>query len=82
MPLLRLIIAGLVAFFAMVAVVFTAAVVLFGGLVGWVLQLFGVRTTATVRRRGSKPGRPRSPLATGDVIEVETTKVPDEPPAR
>jgi len=75
MPLLRLLLAGLVALFAMMAVIFTAAVVLFTGLVGWVLRFF----------RGPQPAprpapRPAAPRAGEEIIEVETTKVPDDPP--
>lgn len=79
MPLIRLILAGLVALAAVAAVVFTAVVVLLTGMVGFVLQLFG---------RRPHPGRPTRapnrvvPRPTDDVIDVESTKVPDEPAPR
>lgn len=76
MPLLRLLLAGLVALAAMVAVFFTAAAVMFAGLVGYVAQLF--------RPRRAKPGAPlpeRGPRhGSGEIIDIEATKVPDEPP--
>lgn len=85
MPLIRLLVAGLIAFFAMVAVLFTAAVVFFTGLLGWVAQLFrskGSRPAAGTARPVN-PGRTRHRSAAGgDVIDIEATKVPDEPPAR
>ena len=43
MSVLRLIVAGLVAIAAMVAVLFAAVVVFFPGLAAYVLQLFGLR---------------------------------------
>lgn len=85
MPLLRLLLAGLLALFAMAAVLFTALVVLFTGFAGWLGSLF--------RPKGNRPapgpartvhpgtGR-RGSMNTGDVIDIEATKVPDEPPAR
>lgn len=77
MPLLRLILAGLVALFAMLAVVFTAAVMLFTGLVGWVMQRFGGGAGPARPRAAPRPPR-RTNLRTDDVIEVEATKVPDD----
>ena len=75
MPVLRLLLAGLVALFAMVAVVCTAAVVLFTGFMGWLVQWFGGKP-APRRRRETGSRRPTMP--TGDVIDVEATKVSDE----
>jgi chromate transport protein ChrA len=79
MPLLRILLAGLVALVAMAAVFFTAAIVLFTGLVGWLVQLFRgrpapARSTRPPNRVVSRPG--------DDVIDVVTTKVPDEPGGR
>jgi hypothetical protein len=75
MPVLRLLFAGLVALFAMVAVMCTAAVVLFTGFIGWLVQLFGGKPAP---RRQQQAGNRRSTMNTGDVIDVEATKVPDE----
>lgn len=77
MPLLRLLFAGLVALFAMVAVLFTAAVVFLTGLFAWFVQLF--------RARGGRPA-PRGPAARraggGEVIDIEATVVPEKPATR
>lgn len=85
MPLLRLLLAGLMALFAMAAVLFTALVVLFTGLLGWVASLFRPRSVhpapGPARTATSGTGR-RGSMNTGDVIDIEATKVPDEPPAR
>ena len=72
---MRLLFAGLVALFAMVAVMCTAAVVLFTGLMGWLVQLFGGKAAP---RRSPRGGNRRPTMHTGDVIDVEATKVPDE----
>jgi hypothetical protein len=77
MPLLRLLFAGLVALFAMLAVVFTAAVVLFSGLVAWLVQLFGGNAGSARTRPGPTAPR-RTNLRTDDAIDVEATKVPDD----
>lgn len=85
MPLLRLLLAGLMALFAMAAVLFTALVVLFTGFVGWVGSLFrpkGVRPAPGAARTVNPAARRRGSMNTGDVIDIEATKVPDEPPAR
>lgn len=74
MPLLRLLIAGLVALVAMAAVFFTAVVVLLGGLAAYVVQLFRPRAGPARSSRREVPRR------TDDVIDVESTKVPDERP--
>jgi uncharacterized iron-regulated membrane protein len=75
MPVLRLFFAGVVALFAMVAVMCTAAVVLFTGFMGWLVQRFGGKPAP---RRRPQAGNRRSPLNTGDVIDVEATHVPDD----
>ena len=74
MRILRLILAGVIAAAVLVAGFFAAAVLLLTGLVGYVMQFFRGQA-GTVR-----PGRPAAtnrerPLATGDVIDVEVTKV-------
>jgi hypothetical protein len=75
MPLLRLLLAGLVALFAMVAVFFTALVVIFTGLVAWVVQLFRGKP---VPGRAARPSNRVVPRPGDDVIDVVTTKVPDD----
>ena len=75
MRVVRLILAGLIAVAAMVAVLFTAAVVLFTGLAGYVVQLFRKQTGAA--QSGPPPNR-RTTMRTDDAIDVVTTKVPDE----
>lgn len=85
MPLLRLLLAGLMALFAMAAVLFTAAVVLFTGFAGWVASLFrptGSRPAPGPARTVNHGTGRRGPMNTGDVIDIEATKVPDEPPGR
>jgi|GEM_PF-1217548 len=80
MPLLRLLMAGLVALMAMAAVFFTAVLVLFTGLVGWVAQLFRPKQVRPAAMRPSA-GR-RGPAAGGDVIDVEATPVAEKPDDR
>ena len=81
MRLLRLIGAGLIAVMAVVAVLFSAAVVIVAGLAAYVVQLFR-------RPPGPAPARPPYPpdrrpaMRTDDAIEVVTTKVGDEPAER
>jgi hypothetical protein len=79
MPLLRLLLAGLVALVAMAAVFFTAVIVLFTGLAGWLAQLFRGRPAPV---RPARPPNRVVPRPGDDVIDVVTTKVPDEPPGR
>lgn len=71
MRVLRVLLAGLVALFALLAVMFTAALVVLGGLVGAVAQLF---------RGKPSPLRPAPRRRSDEIIDVETTKVTDEPP--
>ena len=73
MPLLRLLLAGLVALAAVAAVFFTAVVVMATGVVGYFLQLFRHRPgqAPAPDRRAHRP--------TDDVIDVESTDVPDKP---
>ncbi|AOS43472.1 hypothetical protein Verru16b_00517 [Lacunisphaera limnophila] len=81
MPLLRLLFAGFVALFAMLAVAFTAAVVIFAGLLGWVTQLFRGKPRPVRSGPAAASGR-RTRMPAGEVIDVEATKVPDEPGGR
>lgn len=71
MRVLRVLLAGLVALFALLAVMFTAALVVLGGLVGAVAQLF---------RSKPRPMRPAPRRRSDEIIDVETTKVTDKPP--
>lgn len=81
MRALRLMVAGLVAVAAMVAVLFAAVVVFFTGLVAYVLQLFGTKPGPAAAGRSSA-SNPRRDLRTDDAIDVVSTKVPDEPAER
>lgn len=78
MRVLRLLVAGLIAIAAMVAVMFAALVVFFTGLAAYVLQLFGVRKNAPPAAAGPAPARPPPDRRTDEVIDVVTTKVPDD----
>jgi hypothetical protein len=75
MPIVRLLLAGLVALFAVLATALAAMFVVFAGLVAWVAQLFRPKSAPT-------PPGPASVHAprgrTDDVIEVVTTRVPPE----
>ncbi len=75
MRFIRLLLAGVIAAAVLVAGFFAAAVLLLTGLVGYLVQRVRGQAGGTVR-----PGRPAAtnrerPLATGDVIDVEVTKV-------
>lgn len=73
MPILRLLLAGLVAVFAVVATVCAAMLVVLAGLAAWVAQLF--RPKPGPAQPG--PSSVHSPRGrTDDVIDVESTKVP------
>ncbi|HEX2862873.1 MAG TPA: hypothetical protein VHN79_14595 [Lacunisphaera sp.] len=77
MPILRLLLAGLVALAAMAAVAFTAVVVLVTGLVGWVAQTLRgksgpARTVPTPNRRAT------TSMRSDEVIDVVATNVPDD----
>jgi hypothetical protein len=78
MRFLRLIVAGLIAVAAMVAVLFAAAVVFLTGLMAFVLQLFGVRKNAPPTPAAPATDRQPQVMRDADAIEVETTKVPDK----
>lgn len=73
MRLLRLIVAGLIAVFAVLGILLAAVVVIFTGLAAYVLQFF--------RRKPGRTPSPerRVPRPTDDVIDVESTDVPDKP---
>ena len=75
MPLVRLLLAGLVAVFAVLATFFTALLVLFAGLAAWVVQLFRGKPA----QASPGPSAVHSPRQQADnVIDVVTTKVPPE----
>ena len=74
MRFFRLLLAGVIAAAVLVAGFFAAAVLLLTGVVGFVVQLFRGRS-GTVRPDRSAATKRESPLATGDVIDVEVTKV-------
>ena len=66
---------------AMLAVFFTAVVVVLTGLAAFVVQLFRKRPGPDPV--GRAPGsRGRTTMRTDDAIDVVTTKVPDDPPGR
>ncbi len=77
MSVLRLLMAGLIAVAAMIGVLLTAVVVIFTGLMGWLLQAFG-------RKAGPVAPQPnqQATAPTDEVIDVVATKVPDEPGER
>jgi len=77
MRVLRLMVAGLIAIAAMVAVFFAAVVVFFTGLAAYVLQLFGVRRSSPPAAPPPASGRQSQVMRDADAIEVETTKVPE-----
>ena len=69
MPVLRVLLAGLVAATVLVAGLFAAAVVVFTGMVAYVLQLFRRKTGPAAPRRA--PASSRQPtMRTDDVIDV------------
>ncbi len=78
MRFLRLMVAGLIGIAAMVTVFLAAVVVFFAGLVAYVLQLFGGRRQATPSGPAPAPHRAPAARRTDDVIDVETTKVPEK----
>lgn len=78
MRFLRLIVAGLIAVAAMVAVLFAALVVFLTGLMAFVLQLFGVRKKTPPAAATPATDRQPQVMRDADAIEVETTKVPDK----
>lgn len=78
MRVLRLLVAGMIAIAAMVAVMFAALVVFFTGLAAFVLQLFGVRKNSPPAAAGPTPARRPPDRRMDEVIDVVSTKVPDE----
>ncbi len=72
MPVLRLMLGALVAFVAICATLFAAAIVVFTGFVGYVLQLFRPKSAARAPRNATQPHRPRH---AGDAIDVVATEV-------
>ncbi len=79
MRVLRLLVAGLIAIGAVVAVFLAAVVVFFTGLAAYILQLFQTKDQPASTGRPSGSDRP-APLRTDDVIDVVTTKAPAESP--
>ena len=80
MRILRVLLAaGLVALFALLAVLFTAALVVFTGLVGAVGQLFRGKPSPVRSHPNPPPGPPRR---TEEIIDVEVTRVSDKPAGR
>ena len=78
MRALRLVVAGIIAIGAVLAVMFAALVVFFTGLAAYVLQLFGLRkNSAPVAAPPASERQPRV-MRDADAIEVETTKVPEK----
>ncbi|MBI2498540.1 MAG: hypothetical protein HYV75_11690 [Opitutae bacterium] len=77
MRALRLIVAGLIAIGAVLAVVFAAIVVFFTGLAAYVLQLFRPKTRPTQSGATTATDRP-AVMRDDEAIDVVTTKVPDE----
>ncbi len=79
MPLLRFILTAVVALGALVAALFAGLLLLVTGLIAAVTG--GARRRQPTRPRGSpvhpSPGAPR-----GEIIDVEATRVPDDPPPR
>lgn len=76
MRALRILVAGLVALAAMLAVFLAAAVVVVTGAAAWVLQLF------RPVQRASTPAAPAAqrPPARSEAIDVVATRVPFDPP--
>lgn len=81
MRALRLIVAGLIAVVALLSVLFAAVVVVFTGLVAYVVQLFRRPAGPTPAGPAPAPRRPTR-IRMDDAIDVVTTKAPADPPAR
>lgn len=79
MPVFRLLLAGLVAVFALFATLFAAALVVFTGLVGFFIQLFRPRSRSSAASSPAPAGR-RAARSQGDVIDVVATQVPADDP--
>jgi len=83
MPLLRLLLAGLIALGAILAALVAAVLVFFGALLALLTGgRFKVRTTRRSPPRGPgtgpvpRPGGP-GPAGAGDVIDIEARRVPE-----
>ena len=75
MPVLRLIVAALVAFVAICVTLFAGLVVVFTGLVGFVLQLFRSKTANPGAHPRTQANRTATPRGHDDAIDVVATKV-------
>jgi hypothetical protein len=74
MPVIRILLAGLVALGAVLATVLAAFLILVGGLAAYVLQLFRPKTASRPAFPRAKPAR-STVRPNDDVIEVVTTDV-------
>ena len=81
MPVLRLILAGLIALAALVAGMMAAALVVFTRLMGYMVQLFRPKPRPATFDPTAGPHR-RPAMKTDEVIDVVATKVPGDPPER
>lgn len=77
MRVLRLLLAGIIALGVLFMGFLTALLLVFTGMVGYVIQLF--RPKPSGRAAGAGPVR-RPPTGAGDVIDVVATPEPPEPP--
>ena len=75
MRFLRLLLAGMIATAVLVAGFFAAAVLLLTGLIGYVVQRVRGQPAPKPTDQSTPPNRER-PLASGEVIDVEVTKIP------
>ncbi|MBP9914325.1 MAG: hypothetical protein KBF26_13065 [Opitutaceae bacterium] len=81
MPVIRILLAGLVALFALCATLFAAAVVLVTGMLGFILMLLRPRSVsvrATGRVRTAASAQRQSAMRPDGAIDVVATKVPDK----
>jgi hypothetical protein len=83
MRFLRILVAGLIAVFAMGAIFLTAVVVFLAGLFAFVIQLFRGKVTGSIRM--GRPAGPDRPAASrpevrrmDDVIDVDSVRIPPE----
>lgn len=79
MRLVRVLMGALLALVAMVAALFAAVVVVISALFAW-LTGGKVRGHVSINRRPASPGARGgpAPVAKGDVIDIEATRVPEK----